>query len=213
MQAKVYVFDLDGTIVDSVSSVKELTYGFHAAWGVPVPDDIMAKILPLGYPKTAEYYVREYHLKETPQEIEKYLIDRMTENYERHIPAKGSADEVLRVLKERGATIAVLTASPHIFLDPCIKRLGWDALFDYAWSVDEFNKTKGEPALFAAVAEKLGVKAEDCCMIDDSDHSLRSAKQAGWKTVGIYDEVSNSDRVDEMRSVSDVFVYELKEIL
>jgi HAD superfamily hydrolase (TIGR01509 family) len=213
MQTKVYVFDLDGTIIDSVSSVKELTYRFHTERGITIPEDIMATILPLGYPKTAEYYVKAYHLQETPKEIEKYLIGQMTKNYEERIPAKGSADEVLRALKERGVILAVLTASPRIFLDPCVQRLGWASLLDYTWSVEEFNKTKGDPTLFTDVANLLGVKAEECCMIDDSAHSLRSAGAAGWKTVGIYDEVSNADILEEMYAVSDVFVRDLKEIL
>ena len=106
-----------------------------------------------------------------------------------------------------------MTASPRNFLEPCVKRLGWEHLFDDMWSVDEFGKTKGEPALFTAVAERLGVRAEDCCMIDDSVHALHSAKAAGWQTVGIYEELSNSEHLDEMRSVSDMFVYDLKEIL
>lgn len=210
---KVYIFDLDGTIIDSVSSVKELTYGFHNERNIPIPTDIMAKILPLGYPRTAEYYVREYHLKETPKEIESYLIQKMTKNYEEIIPAKGSADEVLRTLKARGVVLAVLTASPRIFLDPCVKRLGWEKLFDYTWSVDEFAKTKEDPSLFTDVAKRLGVSVEDCCMIDDSVHSLTSAKKAGMKTIGIYDEYSNADLLKEMHEVADQFVYDLKEIL
>ena len=210
---EVYIFDLDGTIIDSISSVIELTWKFHNERNIPIAEDIIAKILPLGYPKTAEYYVRAYHLQESPKEIERYLINNITKKYEESIPAKGSADEVLRALKSRGVTLAILTASPRSFLDPCVKRLGWDVLFDYTWSVDEFGKTKGEPDLFLDVAKCLGVETKDCFMIDDSAHALSSAKKAGMKTIGIYDEYSNANLLEEMHKVADQFVYDLKEIL
>ncbi len=141
-----------------------------------------------------------------------WFIQNAKPHYENTIQEKPYATETLLALKERGASLNILTGSPHAFLDPWVRRLGIENLFDNLWSVDDFPMNKANPQLYEEIARRLGVNASDCVMVDDSIVPLSAARQAGWQTVGIYDEVSK-DKEREMREIADTYVHYLNEIL
>ena len=120
--------------------------------------------------------------------------------------------EVLKKLKERGASLNVLTASPHITLDSCLVRLGLFDLFDNIWSCDDFNTTKSNPEIYKMAAEKLGEKPENILFLDDNYNADKTAKDAGMLVCGVYDE-SSKDYVEEIKSVADYYIYNFGELL
>ena len=91
--------------------------------------------------------------------------------------------EVLRELKNRGASLNVLTASPHITLDACLKRLGLWELFDNVWSCDDFNTTKADPQIYVHAAEKMNTTADKVLLLDDNLNADLTAKAAGMRCV------------------------------
>lgn len=209
MQKK-YVFDLDGTLVDSMPHWCKLT-DFLTERGIEYPPDLIKTIIALGLPRAAQYFKDHFPLTETVEEIYQSFIDRYVGFYEREIPAKDGVIETLSALKERGVSLNVLTASPHVFLDPCLKRLGIYDLFDNLWTVEDVG-SKAESATYLEVAKRLGVKPEDCVLYDDSVAPLVPAKAAGWSAVGVYDDFSGRYE-DEMRKIADGYIYNLKELL
>jgi HAD superfamily hydrolase (TIGR01509 family) len=209
MQKK-YVFDLDGTLVDSMPHWCKLT-DFLTDRGIEYPPDLIKKIIALGLPGAAKYFKEHFPLTETVEEIYQSFIDRYIGFYETEIPAKDGVIETLFALKERGVSLNVLTASPHLFLDPCLKRLGIYDLFDNLWTVEDVG-SKAESATYLEVAKRLGVNPEDCVLFDDSVAPLLPAKAAGWSAVGVYDDFSGRYE-DEMRKIADGYIYNLKELL
>ena len=112
----------------------------------------------------------------------------------------------------KGASLNVLTASPHISLDACLKRLDmWD-LFDNIWSCDDFNTTKADPEIYVKAAEKLQTTVENVLFLDDNYNADLTAKKAGMKVCGVYDE-SSSDSVDEIKSIADYYIFNFNELL
>jgi len=108
--------------------------------------------------------------------------------------------------------LSVLTASPHEFLDPCIKRLGWEKYFDNLWSSDDFQMKKAEPFIFVEATKRLGVQPSECFMVDDNIQALFSAKQAGLKTIAVYDSYSK-EYEKEMRGFADKYAVVFDEII
>ena len=143
-----YIFDFDGTLVDSMTPAVKVLLEFLDARNVKYPDDIVKTIIPLGYKGIASYYVTEFSLKETSQEVYKTIVERLEGVYADEVLPKPEVEKTLQALKARGASLSVLTASPHEFLDPCIKRLGWEKYFDNLWSSYDFNMKKAEPLIF-----------------------------------------------------------------
>ena len=211
-KASVYLFDLDGTLVDSmVLGWKKTLLGFLDERGLAYPDDLIKNVIALGLPGAAAYYKANFDLKETQEEILKYFIQSMRYRYETDIPLKEGVKNGLIALKGAGARLNVLTASPHVFLDPCLKRLGIYDLFENHYSTDDFNLTKADTEIYDCIAAKLGVEISECTLVDDSVAAVRTAKKAGLKTVGVYDEVSACYE-KEMREIVDQYVYTIEEL-
>ena len=140
--------------------------------------------------------------------MDSYAIDE----YKYRIPAKEDVPEVLKNLKKNGYSLNVLTASPHKMLDCCLQRLGLYNLFDNVWSCDDFQTTKADIKIYEQVAEKLNTKIDECIFLDDNFNALLTAKKAGMKVIGVYDETSR-DYINEIKNICEAYVYNFSELL
>ena len=213
MKKKAYIFDLDGTLLDSMKiGWQRVLLGYLDEQGVSYPSDIIKRVVALGLKGVAKYYKENLQVGGSEEEVYSAIIEMMREQYATVIPAKGNVETLLKSLKGDGASLNVLTAGIHPLFDPCLKRLGLDKYFDNIWSTEEFAYTKADPALYKEVARILGFASEDCVMVDDSITALRPAKEAGFATVGVYDEVSK-DYERDMRALCDLYIYDFNELL
>lgn len=208
---RTYLFDFDGTLVDSMPSYISAMLRILDENNIPYEDDLVKTITPLGTIGTAKYFIRmglNLSLEDIVELMKKYMLDA----YFYHIPAKAHVIEVLKELKEMGASLNVLTASPHITLDACLKRLGIYDLFDNVWSCDDFGTTKADPNIYAMAAQKLGVAVEDVLFLDDNLNADKTAKSAGMQVCGVYDD-SSKDYVEEMKAATDFYIYDFTELM
>ena len=207
-----YLFDFDGTLVDSMPTYASVMLRILDEHKVSYSDDIIKIITPLGFFNTAKYFNEKLGLDKSVDEITKLMVEYATYEYTYNIPAKDNVIEVLKELKARGANLNVLTASPHTSLDPCLKRLGiWD-LFTNVWSCDDFATTKADPNIYRIAAEKLGTPASQVLFLDDNINADRTAKEAGMQVCGVYDDTS-ADMVEDMKKLCDLYIYNFTELL
>lgn len=207
-----FLFDFDGTLVDSMPSfiagvIKELDKN-----NCQYDNDIIKIITPLGFAGTADYFIKTFNLDISIEKLVESFKDNMANDYFYNIPAKSNVIKVLRELKDNGASLNVLTASPHVTLDACLKRLKIFDLFDNVWSCDDFSKTKADPEIYKSVAQKLNVNVKDVLFLDDNINANLTAKSAGMKVCGVFDE-SSADYVEQMKSVCDFYIYDFHQLL
>ena len=134
------------------------------------------------------------------------------EEYKYRIGAKKNVINTLKKLKENDADLNVLTASPHSMLDACLKRLGIYDIFTNVWSCDDFNTTKADVNIYKLAAEKIGQPIGDILFLDDNYDADKTAKISGIKVCGVYDP-SSEDYVNEIKKVSDYYIYDFEELL
>ena len=106
----------------------------------------------------------------------------------------------------------VLTASPHITLDACLKRLDMWELFDNIWSCDDFGTTKADPQIYIKAARKMHTSVENVLFLDDNLNADKVAKSAGMLVCGVYDD-SSKDYAEEIKKVADFYIYNFEELL
>ena len=212
MQHKYYLFDFDGTLVDSMPTFCSCMLRILDENHVSYPPDVTKIITPLGLNGTAEYFIDTLGLDMDKNRLMGIMKDYMLDAYFYRIPAKEHVIPVLKVLKKQGASLNILTASPHITLDACVKRLGmWD-LFDNIWSCDDFETTKADPQIYVRAAEKMGTSVENVLFLDDNINADRTAKAAGMQVCGVYDD-SSKDNVEQMKAATDHYIYDFTELL
>lgn len=208
---KSYLFDFDGTLVDSMPTFVSVMLRILDENHIHYQPDIMKVITPLGYAGTAKYY-RQIGLSLPEDEILALMHRYAVDAYANTIPAKPHVKATLEELKGRGARLHVLTASPHSMLDPCLKRLGLYDVFENVWSCDDFNTTKSDPMIYQMAAERIGCPVDDILFLDDNYNADRTAKSAGMKVCGVYD-ASSKEYEQEIRAVTDHYIYDFSELL
>ena len=201
---KYYLFDFDGTLVDSMPYWSKIMLDILKDYKVEYPDNILDIVCPLGYQKTAEYFVNNLNLNENVDKLVKRMTSEAHYNYINVIPIKDGVENFLRNAKAKGVSLNVLTASPHPMLDPCLKRVGiWD-LFDNVWSCEDFSTTKTDPNIYQMVAQKLGAKPNEIAFFDDNINAVKTGKSQGLYTVGLFDEAGRGF-TDDMKKTCEKY--------
>ena len=205
------LFDFDGTLVDSMPTYSKIMTDLLDEYGASYPEEIIKIITPLGFIGTADYYIKTLGVNESRETLVQKMTERAIEAYTYRIPAKAHVIEALRTLCEGGASLNVLTASPHDTLDPCLKRLGLWELFDNVWSCNDFGTSKSDPEIYRMAAEKMGCDVSDAIFLDDNIGADLTAKEAGMRVIGVFDE-STAEMECEMRRVLDGYIRDFSEI-
>ena len=199
-----YLFDFDGTLVDSMPTYVSSMLRILDENGVKYGDDIVKIITPLGLGGAADYYIT-LGIKMSREEILGKMLAYMTEAYENSIMAKPHVIEAIHELHARGDRLHVLTASPHSSLDPCLKRLGIYELFENVWSCEDFFTTKADPKIYEMAAERIGAPIGEILFLDDNLNADVTAKRAGMKVCGVYDE-SSAEYTEEIKKNTDFYI-------
>lgn len=206
-----YLFDFDGTLVDSMPSFISVILRILDENNIKYGNDIVKKITPLGYLGVAKYFKRlgvSFPEEEIVLLMKRYIYDE----YAYNIPAKTNVIATLKKLKEQGADLHVLTASPHSVLDICLKRLGIFDVFTNIWSCDDFGTTKSDMGIYEMAAEKIGKPIGEILFLDDNYNADKTAKAAGMNVCGVYDS-SSEDYINDIKKVSDYYIYDFHELL
>lgn len=209
--SEICVFDLDGTLVDSMSYFAAGLLKILDEAGIPYDDGIVETITPLGYVASAELF-RSMGVEATVEEMVAQMKENLVYEYSNNIKLKPYVGDFLRQLKVQGARLFVLTASPHVVTDICLKNNGVYDLFEQIWSVDDFGMTKSELELFDAVAQKIGCKPQDINYFEDNLTAVTNAALSQYKVYGVLDKQQPED-IEQIKELSDIFVYSYKDLL
>ena len=209
----IYVFDLDGTLVDSMPYFKRAMLSIADDEGIEYDDNLIKTLTPLGYVAGAEYYIKTYGINSTVEEICEKVRYRLVEEYTNNIKLKTGVREYLEVLSESGARLFVLTASPHSVTDVCLRNNGVFHLFETVWSVEDFSLTKSDTRIFFEVAKTIGCDMNEVNYFDDSLIALKNSKAAGYKTYGVYDAQTDEELLRMREELSDVLVMSFADLL
>ena len=162
---KAAVFDLDGTLVNSMSRFTAGLLDILDKNGIEYNLDEMINIItPLGYVGSAKYF-RTLGIKQSVEELCEIMTNNLVKEYSENIYLKPFVREYLEKLRNAGVRLFVLTASPHAVTDPCLKHNGVFDLFEQVWSVEDFSLTKEDLPLFRIVADKIDLEPTEIAFL------------------------------------------------
>ena len=202
---KAAIFDLDGTLLDSMGVWDQVDIDFLAKRGIEVPADYMGKVAAMQFRQIAEYTIARFGLPDTPEALMQEWDDMARVAYSTVVEAKPHAVEYLSYLRRSGAKLAVATSLPPALREPAMKHVGIFDYFDQIVSVDDANNVgKDRPDVFLLAAGRLGVVPEQCTVFEDLLVAMRSAKSVGMRVWAIHDDSSDGDWPDICGLADDV---------
>lgn len=205
MKHSVYIFDFDGTLVDSMPYWSEKMLNILRSTNTPYPPDVIKRITTLGDLGTAKYFRDELGVPLTVEEMFAQMDAYAMAKYRDVVGFKEGVTDYLTLLRENGCSIHVLTASPHKMVDMCLKRLGIFDWFGNVWSCDDFGTTKADPQIYTEAVRRIGAETGEAVFFDDNINAVKTARKAGLYTVGVYD-ASGEDFTEEMKQISDRYI-------
>ncbi len=184
------LFDMDGTLIDSMPLWRNLDIQYMAGYGIVPDQDFHHTVAAMTLSQAAAYIKEYYKLPKTVSEICQDFHEMVYLEYRDHIPLKPLAYEFVKMLKWKGYRLAVATANEIELSELVLKRTGLDHIVDAVVSCSMAGASKEQPDVFFYACDKIGIAPEQCVIFEDSIRAIETAKNAGFATVGVYDEVT-----------------------
>ena len=206
---KAIIFDLDGTLVDSMGYWRIVSRDFMKTKGIDIEDEVQHKMTTMSLVTSLKYLKEYYKLEESFDELYEGFSKTVIDFYSNKVELKDNALEILKYFKDRDKKIVIGTSTAKHFAEIVIKKYGIDKYIEGLYTADSVGHIKGEEKFFITIADAIGEKKEDIYLIDDSYLALRTAKKAGLETVGMYDENSK----DKWQIVVDENKYSIRNLI
>lgn len=211
LKVKAAIFDLDGTLFDSGEVWHRIDEEFLTQRGITPPADYMHAMATMGAVSGAVYTVERFGLTETAEEVVEIWRNMAREEYAHKLPMLDGAKEYLLETAKNGVRIASITSLDPELAMLCMKNHGVYDCFERIITTDETGLRKDTPDIYLYATELLGVEPHECVVLDDLAVAVRSAKAAGFKTVGIQNNVSPFSVERQSRAHADFVVPSLSQ--
>lgn len=199
-----WIFDMDGTLTDSMGIWDEVPFALLEQYGRTPKPDLRQVLLPLGMAESARYLIREYQLPLDEANYDAAVMEAVGRLY-RTVELKPGVRKILERLKAEGAHLCVCSNTWQPMCERVLGDLGVLDYFDFVLSAQD-GFTKKEPAIFLEAMRRVGGHTPaECVVCEDAVHAARTAHRAGFPVIGIADYYSRADE-PEMRALSQQFL-------
>lgn len=199
------IFDLDGTLVDSMWMWKTIDIEYLARFGIELPEDLQTSIAGMSFSETAVYFKERFGIEDPVDEIKKTWNDMAYDIYCHRVETKPGLRDFLKMLKERGIKTGIATSNSKELLAAVLEALGLYEFFDEIHTACEVEKGKPAPDIYLLVAGKLGADPSKCLVFEDLCVGLTAGKNAGMRTCAVRDDFSEAEW-EEKKKLADHYI-------
>ena len=205
------IFDLDGTLVDSMWIWKAIDKQYLEQFNTELPADLQQHIEGKSFYETAQYFKKRFALKGTVEEIMDVWNKMAYEKYSNEVTLKNNVRQFLDYLKEQRIKIGIATSNSRILTDAVLKRKGVYEYFDAILTGCEVGVGKPAPDVYLNTAKRLGIQPEHCLVFEDLTQGILAGKSAGMRVCAVADEYSDY-QMQEKKRLADYFIEDYGQI-
>lgn len=205
------IFDVDGTLLDSMEIWEDAGARYLRRSGVEPEKNLSEILYPMTMAEGAEYVKERYQLEFALDEIIQGVLDTVRDFYFYEASVKPGVKELLVWMKEKNIPMTAATASDREHIESAFKRLGIDGYFRRIFTCSEVGAGKRQPLIYEEAATYLGAKPGELLVFEDALYALMTAKNAGFRTVGVYDRFSEGEQ-KEIKRQADIYLRDLTDL-
>lgn len=209
---KAILFDMDGTLVDSMWMWTEIDQEYLGSFGLELPDDLQKAIEGMSFTETAKYVKERFQIPDTLEEMMACWIAMACDKYRHQVFYKKGAREFLEECKKLGIRLGVATSNSRELVTNAAEALSFNDYFSCILTACEVKKGKPSPDIYLEVAKRLGVSPENCLVFEDVTAGVKAGKAAGMKVCAVEDAYSANDRNEKLQ-LADYYIEDFRELL
>lgn len=209
---KAIIFDMDGTIIDSMWIWKQIDIDFLEERGHTFPEDLQKEIEGMSFTETAGYFKKRFELTESVDALKSIWTDMAIELYRNEIGMKPGAKRFLARIDALGLPMGIGTSNTKALAVEVLEKHEVMTYFTSLRTSCEVEKGKPSPDVFLKVAEDLGVAPEDCLVFEDTVAGAEAGINAGMRVIGVMDAVSLAHK-EELLTIVERYIESYDEIL
>ena len=206
-----FIFDLDGTLVDSMGIWKEIDIEYLSSKEIPFPEDLQKDLEGMCFHDTARYFKKRFNIEDPCDIIEKTWNDMAEYKYSHEVDLKKGVLDVLSYAKDNGIKLGIATSNSRRLTEALLKAKGLNDTFDYVLTGCESLKSKPDPEIYLTAASALDVSPDKCLVFEDIVAGIMAGKNAGMRVCCVDDKYSDYCK-DEKQKLSDYYIYSYDDI-
>ena len=209
---KACIFDLDGTLVDSMWMWPEIDKEYLGRFGIEYDDNLKNEIDGISFHETAVYFKNKFGISDSIEKICKDWEDMAYDKYKYEVKEKRGCQKFLEQLKSKGIKMGIATSNNRSMVDVVLESLGMKNFFEVITTSDEVKKGKPAPDVYLTTANLLNVEPKHCLVFEDVVAGIIAGKSAGMKVCAVEDDFTREVR-QRKKELSDYYIDDYSELL
>ncbi len=210
--AKAVLFDLDGTLVDSMWMWKDIDMEYLGKYGITLPPELQEYIEGMSFSEVSAYFKEAFGIKESLEEIKSEWVSMAKYKYTHEVPLKPGALRFLKHLKEQGIPMGIATSNSRDLLDAVLESLEISPYFDCCMTSCEAGAGKPAPDIYLKVAKLLKTEPKDCLIFEDTPAGILAGNRAGIPVCAMADE-NSAGRKEQILQMADYYAETFDQVL
>lgn len=209
---KAFLFDLDGTLVDSMWIWESIDVEYLERFGLKLPEDLQSCIEGMSFSETARYFKERFSIPDSLEEMKADWNRMAWEKYTREVPLKSGIREFLRYHRDRGVKMAVATSNSRELAEAVIAAHGLTDIFDVIVTGCDVAHGKPSPDVYLEAAVRLGVNPSECLVFEDVVAGIQAGRNAGMEVAAVEDAYSLYQE-RQKKELADLYIADYQELL
>lgn len=206
------IFDLDGTLIDSMGIWEKIDIDYLASLGFERPHNLKQEINHLSYHQVAAYFKEKFSIEDSIEKIIETWHDMAYNEYKDNIKLKPGAEKFIISLKTKGIKIGLATSNSIPLIEVCLKNNGVYELFDSITTTSEVSRGKNFPDVYLLAAKKLKINPENCLVFEDIYQAMLGAKAAGMKVAVVEDSYVSIEEKIKLQNQSNYYITDYRNL-
>lgn len=206
------IFDLDGSMVDSMWMWRSIDIEYLGKFGIDLPENLQTCIEGMSFSETAVYFKERFQLPDDLDTIKAEWNRMAWDKYAYEVPVKEGVTELLQYCMAHGIKAGIATSNSRELVENVVHVHHLEQYFSCIMTGCDVAKGKPAPDIYLAVAKELDVTPENCLVFEDIIPGIQAGKAAGMKVCAVYDQYSEHQDV-EKRKLADYYTYYFKELM